>query len=210
LKTSKNQALRIRVPRQQRSLQKVELILEATIRLLEKGGHDVVTTNAVAEMAGVSIGTLYQYFASKEAILDALAAREVAALEASVAAVMQTGTMPPQERIAAVVRAVSAGYGRRRQVHRLMIEYSIARGTQRLSPLLEKLIALMTTSKRPGSNTQAPLSHADAFVLVYAFVGVMRAMISARGSNIPPIEQIEQAMIRLLMQFAGHAIDART
>jgi AcrR family transcriptional regulator len=210
LKTSKNQPLRIRVPRQRRSLQKVELILEATIRLLEKGGLDVVTTNAVAEKAGVSIGTLYQYFASKEAILDALAAREVAALEASVAAVMQTGSMAPQERIAAVVRAVSAGYGRRRQVHRLMMEYSLARGSQRLGPLLEKLIALMTTNKRPGANTSGPLSQADAFVLIHAFVGVMRAMISARGSNAPPREQIEQAVIRLLMQFAGHAIDART
>jgi AcrR family transcriptional regulator len=178
--------------------------------LLEKGGHDVVTTNAVAEMAGVSIGTLYQYFASKEAILDALAAREVGALEASVAAVMQVGAMPPQERIAAVVRAVSAGYGRRREVHRLMMEYSLARGSQRLGPLLEKLIALMTTNKRPGANTPGPLSQADAFVLIHAFVGVMRAMISARGSNAPPREQIEQAVIRLLMQFAGHAIDART
>src|SRR5581483_7814100 len=53
--------------------------------------------------------------------------------------------------------------------------------SQRLSPLLEKLIALMTTGKRPGSKTQAPLSHADAFVLIHAFVGVMRAMISVRG-----------------------------
>ena len=210
MKTSKNQPLRIRVPRQQRSLQKVELILEATIRLLEKGGHDAVTTNAVAEMAGVSIGTLYQYFTSKEAILEALASREVAALEASVAAVMQTGSMSPQERIAAVVRAVSSGYGRRRQVHRLMMEYSLAHGTQRLSPLLEKLIGLMTTSKRPGSNTQAPLSHADAFVFIHAFVGVMRAMVSARGSNTPPREQIEQAVIRLLTQFAGYTINART
>lgn len=210
MKISRNQPLRIRVPRQQRSLQKVELILEATIRLLEKGGHDVVTTNAVAEMAGVSIGTLYQYFASKEAILDALAAREVAALEASVAAVMQVGAMPPQERIAAVVRAVSAGYGRRREVHRLMMEYSLARGARRLSPLLEKLIALMTTGKRPGSKTQAPLNHADAFVLIHAFVGVMRAVISARGDNIPPREQIEQAVTRLLTQFVGYPIDART
>jgi AcrR family transcriptional regulator len=203
VKITKNQSLKIRAPRQQRSLQKVELILEATIRLLEKGGHDVVTTNAVAEMAGVSIGTLYQYFANKEAILDALAAREVAALEASVAAVMEAGAMPPQERIAAVVRAVSFGYGRRRQVHRLMMEYSLARGSQRLGPLLEKLIALMTTSKQRGSSTRGPLSQADAFVLIHAFVGVMRAMISARGSNTPPREQIEQAVIRLLTQFVG-------
>ena len=75
MKASGNQRLKVRAPRQQRSVQKVELILEATIQLLDKGGHDLVTTNAVAKTAGVSIGTLYQYFSSKEAILDALSSR---------------------------------------------------------------------------------------------------------------------------------------
>jgi AcrR family transcriptional regulator len=205
LKSTKNQKLKVRAPRQRRSVQKVELMFEATIRLLDKGGYDLVTTNAIAKAAGVSIGTLYQYFSSKEAILDALAMREVAALEARVVAAMRDTNSPSaQERIAAVVQAVSAGYGRRRQVHRLMMEYSFTRGAQRLAPMLQQLMTLMMSDTPSGSSRRAaPLSHADAFVLVHAFVGVMRAMINAQGSDAPPLEEIRQAVTRLLMRFVG-------
>ena len=51
-------------PRQARSKDTVEAILAATARVLVKQGFDGLTTNAVAEGAGVSIGSLYQYFKS--------------------------------------------------------------------------------------------------------------------------------------------------
>jgi AcrR family transcriptional regulator len=56
-------------PSQQRSRATVDAILEAAARILEGAGLDALTTNAVAERAGVSIGSLYQYFPSKQAIL---------------------------------------------------------------------------------------------------------------------------------------------
>lgn len=59
-------------PRQTRSQITVEAILEAAAQLLVTCGRAAVTTNAVAKRAGVSIGSLYQYFPSKEAIFDAL------------------------------------------------------------------------------------------------------------------------------------------
>jgi DNA-binding transcriptional regulator YbjK len=68
VKDEKIQRLAPRQPRQERARHKVALILEAAMRLLGKGGAAALTTNAVAETAGVSIGTLYQYFANKEAI----------------------------------------------------------------------------------------------------------------------------------------------
>ena len=62
-------------PRQTRSQFTVEAILEAAGQLLVTCGRAAVTTNAVAKRAGVSIGSLYQYFPSKEAIFDALVDR---------------------------------------------------------------------------------------------------------------------------------------
>jgi AcrR family transcriptional regulator len=70
-------------PKQVRSSQTVAIIVEAAARILETMGHAAFTTNAVASRAGVSIGTLYQYFPNKEAILGALLARETAQLLAS-------------------------------------------------------------------------------------------------------------------------------
>ncbi len=62
-------------------------MLEAAARILETKGFDGYTTNAVARRAGVSIGSLYQYFPSKDAITKALIIRETAELLAEVAAI---------------------------------------------------------------------------------------------------------------------------
>lgn len=59
-------------PRQARSKETVEALLEATARVLVKHGYDGLSTNRVAEQAGVSIGSLYQYFPSKEALVAEL------------------------------------------------------------------------------------------------------------------------------------------
>lgn len=59
-------------PRQARSRALVAAILQATARVLVREGYAGTTTNRVAEVAGVSIGSLYQYFPTKEALVAAL------------------------------------------------------------------------------------------------------------------------------------------
>ncbi len=56
-------------PKQNRSRVTVEAIIEATTRILEREGRTALTTNRVAQVAGVSVGALYQYFPNKEALL---------------------------------------------------------------------------------------------------------------------------------------------
>ncbi len=62
----------LREPRQARSRHTVSVILEATAQLLMEGGYATLSTNRIAQRAGVSVGSLYQYFAHKEAIVAAL------------------------------------------------------------------------------------------------------------------------------------------
>src|SRR5215831_5031264 len=89
-----------RTPRQVRAEETVSAILEGEAQILEAGGLAAFTTNAVAERAGVSIGTLYQYFADKQAILRAIAERELTATLAKVAHAMTEGpAAPPEERV---------------------------------------------------------------------------------------------------------------
>ena len=61
-----------RPPTQARARRTVADILAATARILERDGYDALTTNAIARVAGVGIGSLYQYFETKEAIVAAL------------------------------------------------------------------------------------------------------------------------------------------
>jgi AcrR family transcriptional regulator len=65
---------------QARSRQTVESLLEAGARVLVQRGYAGATTNRIAETAGVSVGTLYEYFADKDAIFDALIQRQIEAL----------------------------------------------------------------------------------------------------------------------------------
>jgi len=62
-------------PSQTRALRTVETLFEAAVRILDSEGEAGFTTNRIAERAGFSIGTLYQYFPSKEAIVVAMVRR---------------------------------------------------------------------------------------------------------------------------------------
>lgn len=73
---------RRRAPTQERSRERVQRILDATARLLDEGGIEAVTTNAIAREAGLPVGTLYQFFPNRDAILLSLAENSLAALDA--------------------------------------------------------------------------------------------------------------------------------
>jgi AcrR family transcriptional regulator len=66
-----------KLPSQARAKDTAEAIMRATAHILKKRGYQATTTNHVAEAAGVSIGSLYQYFPNKEAIVAALLERHL-------------------------------------------------------------------------------------------------------------------------------------
>ena len=66
-----------RAPQQRRAVATVEAIMDAVVRIAKRAGVDAVTTNRIAEVAGVSVGSVYQYFPDKRAIFVALHDRHV-------------------------------------------------------------------------------------------------------------------------------------
>jgi AcrR family transcriptional regulator len=67
--------LGIKKPKQDRSKSTVDAILEAVTHIMDKDGPMSLTTNKIAEKAGVSVGSLYQYFKNKESIFEAILLR---------------------------------------------------------------------------------------------------------------------------------------
>lgn len=90
-------------PRQRRSKVTVDAVLEAAARILEERGLGALNTNLVAERAGVSIGSLYQFFPTKKAIVAELARRERAKLTE---AIQHVETAAPDMAWAAVQQAL--------------------------------------------------------------------------------------------------------
>lgn len=93
-------------PVQSRSQATVDAILDGAARILVRDGYGAFTTNRVAAAAGVSVGSLYQYFPNKEALLGELKARHIAALERGIDAALATVDDAPLARI--VTRVVAA------------------------------------------------------------------------------------------------------
>lgn len=110
-----------KAPRQARSRATIEVILESAARILGERGWAATTTNAVAETAGVSIGSLYQYFPNKLALVEAVRRRHFDEVLAVLRASADTAT-PRARRIAAFVDGMIAVHRRFPAAHRVLLE----------------------------------------------------------------------------------------
>jgi AcrR family transcriptional regulator len=108
---------------QERSLATVEAILAATARILVKDGYDRASTNRVALAAGVSIGSLYQYFPSKEALVAALIERHVEQMSGvAIEAFPRLVAMPLGEAVREIVRLMVEAHAVDPKLHKVLVE----------------------------------------------------------------------------------------
>lgn len=107
-------------PRQARARATVDAILDAAARILVTEGYGAASTNRVAEVAGVSIGSLYQYFPGKQSLIAALRRRHADEMRARIAALAgDVGRMPLREAVAAMVHAVMQAHRVDPALHRV-------------------------------------------------------------------------------------------
>ena len=206
-KAELDQALARRAPRQERALHKLELIFEAATRLLEQQEPSDISTNAIARLAGISIGTLYQYFPDKNAIFQAMTQRELSGLSERILSVMKSPPARRGGRVASLLSAVLDAYGGRKIAHRRLMQHSLERGsTGLLGQLLEKLVSSFSEQGVVGPGiTIPPLSRVDAFVLAHAVGGVLRGVIGLQSAKALDREELEQSLTRLILTFATPA-----
>jgi AcrR family transcriptional regulator len=121
-------APRIRtVPRKQatqaRAQATVDVILKATARILVRDGYDRASTNKIAVAAGVSIGSLYQYFPSKEALVAALVDRHIGEMVELVRREIPILiALPLRQAIERAVRMMVAAHSVDPKLHKVLVE----------------------------------------------------------------------------------------
>lgn len=100
-----------RVPRQQRSREKHDRILDAADALLARDGAGALTTTRIAEEAGIAVGSVYAYFADKEAIAEAIALRHWRRFADLVTAAAEAEESDPtDDPFATILDALAAGF----------------------------------------------------------------------------------------------------
>jgi AcrR family transcriptional regulator len=126
---------RRRVPRQARSRATVAFVLDAAAQVFGERGY-AATTNEIAARAGVSIGSLYQYFADKDALLVALAERHLDQAQAQLQAVLEDAPTEPDQLVRRVIEAV-VRLNRPSALHSVL--YQAAPRTPELVEVLERV-----------------------------------------------------------------------
>jgi AcrR family transcriptional regulator len=180
-----------KTPHQARAQATVEAILEAAAQLLERDGEAGFNTNALAERAGVSIGTLYRYFADKRAVLLALARREMAQHNALVARAAAGGSENGLAPDRAMIRAFIQAFGGRTQARRAAIAALLAHADP---AELTAGHAPVEASVRDAEGRA--LTSAQAFVLTRGVHGAMRAAVMERPELLAD-PALENELVRL-------------
>jgi AcrR family transcriptional regulator len=108
---------------QERARATVDALLAATARILVKVGYDHASTNKIAEAAGVSIGSLYQYFPSKEALVAAVIEKHTGEMMDVVrASLVRVAAMPVREAARELVRIMIEAHRIEPKLHRVLVE----------------------------------------------------------------------------------------
>jgi AcrR family transcriptional regulator len=158
-------------PRQARSRATIDAILEATARVLVKRGFDGLTTNAVAAAAGVSIGSVYQYFPNKEALVGGLIERHVEEMGAAIVdELAKVATLPLPRAVRQVIELTIRAHAVQPELHGVLTEQVPRVG--RLAKLREtdelcsRMIAQLLVARRAEVAIRDP--DLAAFVIVSA------------------------------------------
>jgi len=185
-----------KVPVQARSTASVDAILEATVQVLLSVGKERLTTTRVAERAGVSVGTLYQYFPNKSALLQAALRRHLDEVTEAVERVCreEEGNTLAQMATALITTFLKA---KMRNVKTSVALYSVssdvdgAKVAQQMGVRSNKAIAgmLVSSAERLTRNPQAMAS-----MLQGAMVGVSRRLLES-GAPERKIDSLRQELI---------------
>jgi len=148
---SKRSSVR-REPKQRRARQTADAVLDAAVRVLKREGFSALTTNRIAEVAGVSIGSLYQYFPDKSAIFEALHRRHTNEIDRMVeSTLIEHATSSLDELIRAMVEVMVDTHAIDPELHNLLMTEVPHRagGTREFAVRLHGAFLLAISSRVP-------------------------------------------------------------
>jgi len=171
-----------RRPRQARAQATVEAIIKATARVLVDEGYDHASTNRIAQAAGVSIGSLYQYFPSKESLVSALVDEHIHKMMTALSARLENldkATLPQATQM--TVEGLIDAYRVDHRLYHVLCEEVPKIGSLTKVYDFERQVAEMNRSYLNRLRDELRPKDLDRaiFILINAVPGIIRAAIDA-------------------------------
>jgi AcrR family transcriptional regulator len=206
-----------RQPTQARAQHTIQTLFKAAAQILDKDGEAGLSTNRVAAAAGFSIGTLYQYFPSKEVLVQAMAARgrdlvleELERCLAEIELNPEAADTDPRLFIRRILRILIQGFAGGRSWTRSLVRLAwdqekpeetagaVRQVSERLALFLERL-------RHPQLR---PLGTAQLFVLTRSVIGTLRSA-SLEKSPLLQSPALEEALLELVWALVGQGAALR-
>lgn len=200
-----------KAPRQDRAVVTVDAMLEAAERIVESDGFDKLTTDRIAERAGVSVGTLYQYFPNKQSIFVQLVERYITQMLTTVEQALALAVDAPLGLvIEGTLAAMLATFDRQRAIQpAIYAQLGPLALEQRMGAALvryRELVGAFLRARRDLALAPARIE-AIAFVLVHAFEGLARGLAmgvdTAAGPAASPVTRaaLTAEIVRMVEQY---------
>jgi AcrR family transcriptional regulator len=192
-----------KAPRQSRSQATVTAILDATAHILIGRGFAAASTNAVAERAGVSVGSLYQYFPNKDALVSALRVRHgeqmMAVIQRALTKAMDATLV---DALAGLVEATVEAHRVDADLHRVLEEQLGSMDVDALHDeytdvMEDRIVALLV---RHRDEIGAPDLKLAAFMLMRAAHGLIHAIVRERPKGIS-LKQATQEIVSMMTAY---------
>jgi AcrR family transcriptional regulator len=184
----------------------IEAILDAAARVLVREGFARATTNRVAEAAGISVGSLYQYFPSKEAIVVELLRRHRAAMVEVIGAhLARLEEEPTPRHVRALVQAVLDAHGINPKLHRVLIEEVLHREARAEVSGFVPSVEAMLRAALEKNRDKLRVKHIDvaSFLLVRFVLAIAHAAVveePARGRDPRIVDELTDILGRYLVE----------
>ncbi len=191
-------------PSQKRSRATVDAIVDATARVLVRDGYDALSTNRVASEAGVSVGSLYQYFPGKEALVAAVMEQYASRMQENIATRMRNAppAATPEEVATEMIRAMLVAQQAEPRLHRALVEQVPRIGAlRRLHELFgnyERLVEGWLAAN--ADRIEIEDARMAAFVLVAAVEGLVNRATLDRPDLVAS-GRLEEQILRLILAY---------
>jgi AcrR family transcriptional regulator len=191
-----------KAPLQARSAVTVEAISEAAVQVLLSQGAERFTTTRVAERAGVSVGTLYQYYANKQSLLYAVLEHHMNHVAARVEAACESARHKPlAEMIRETVEAFVDAKMERADISVALYQVSAEVGgpalIQRVSQRSRKALEAMLET---APDTKSPPDKLAIDIMLAAMAGVMRSLLET-GPAPDTVHTLREQLVLLCQSY---------